>query len=256
MAGLDRSRISIVSSMKVDKEKLLNVGDSDSLDLKGDAISKRKEILGVKDEKCSLCCMAFGGMMSTGLGLVLSSLKTGYFLFTDRRISNYTASIVVKHILWITIPGICVGSTLHYFLAEAMWSNRRNTWGMAWAKATMMNTCTWGVAIGGGTFFWRKILRYSRWSKYYYRYPPPAERLELRKIENPDIFWSGMGWTYWALGLLTGQLGYACIAGVMVYSNRIHFMMSPVGPYARRCAPRWRREQIARSANYVLAPTQ
>ena len=254
--AIDPSKISIVSSVKVDKQKLLNVGDSDSSKVSGDALVARRKAAGVKDEKCSLCCMAFGGMMSTFLGLVIATGKTIFFLHSDRRLQNYTTSSVIRHIGWISLPGILVGATLHFCLSEAMWSNRRNSWGQAWTKAFVMNTGAWTTCIAGGTFFWRKILRYSRWSKYYYRYPPPSEKLELRKVENPDMFWSGMGWTYWALGLLIGQFGYCCCAALTVYQNRVHFMMSPVGPYATRCLPRWRREQIARGAQYELAPTQ
>lgn len=254
---LDSSKISVVSAKKVDKQKLLATGDSDALKV-APAVAKQRvvAVAGARETKCNGCCMLFGGMMSMGLSLVLCAMKTSYFLFTDRRIVNFTVGSVARHVAWIAMPGTLCGATLHMFLSEAMWSNRRNTWGMAWVKAVATNTLLWGGGIATGTFLWRRVLRSTRWSRFYYRYPIPTEKLELRLIENPNLYFTGMGWTYWLLGTFMGQFGYACCAALCVYQNRVHFLMSPVGPYAKRCVPRWRREQIARGCNYELSPTQ
>lgn len=252
--GIDPGKISIVSAVKVDKKKLMLVGDelpSDKDRGHRGAVATRHH---TREEKCNVCCMAWGALMSTALSIIVSSCNVSLCLIRDKRI-EYTLTSAMRQIGWMAIPAALVGTTLHLFLSEAMWSQRRNSWGSAWAKAVIANTICWSALIGTSTAAWRLLLRRVRiGARLFNRYPIPTTRLEARIIVNPNDFWVGMGWTYWALGLIVGQVGFACCAAVAVWQSRVHFMMSPAGPYARYCVPRWRREAIARDANLVLPP--
>jgi hypothetical protein len=257
-ASLDASKLTIVSSKKVDRQQLMQVGDSETIRSrqKGSSTAAPVVVAPPKDEKCRYCCVMFGGLMSTGLSVVLCGLHVGYGLFKSPTL-NVPLTLVFKQVGWLALPPAFVGTTLHYFLVDSMWSHRKSSHGSAWFKAFALNTGIWCSLIAAGTLTWRRLMRRTTWgNRWYYKYPIPSTKLETRLLEQPDAFYMGMGWTYWALGVVSGQLGFAGVTLLVASQNKVHFMMSPIGPYAKACLPRWRREAIAQAAGFELPPTQ
>jgi hypothetical protein len=258
VAPADRSQLGIIKSQKVNKEVLKWVGDSEVMK-QGDDAKKQASAKAASQEKvCRSCCMLFGGVLSIFFNGMVSMAHTLIIGYRERNRLPIDVQRLLKHAVWMTFPAACISSSLHIFLAEAMWSNRRNSFGAAWVKAVITNTIVWTALIGAGTLFWRRGLRTigGKWgNKLYYRYPIPNTNLETRLLEDPTQVWNGMSWSYWALGLMTGQLGYLAAAGAVSYNNRAYYFMSPTGPYAKACCPRWRREALAKAANMELPPT-
>lgn len=257
-APSDRSQLAVIKSQKVNREVLKWVGDSEVMK-KGDEEKRAASTKAQSQEKiCRPCCMVFGGCLSIFFNGMVSMAHTLIIGYRERHRLPIDAHRLLKHSAWMTIPAACVSASLHIFLAEAMWSNRRNGFGAAWFKAVLANTACWFTVIGLATLFWRRGLRTlcGKWgSKMYYRYPIPTTNLETRLLEDPTQVWNGMGWTYWALGVMTGQFGYLATAGAVSYNNKAYYFMSPTGPYAKACCPRWRREALAKAANMELPPT-
>ena len=286
---LDAGKLTIVSSKKIDRKQLMQVGDSETLrnhlssgapsstssrspaatdgktttttasqpaDAARGSVMLGAKVPEVRNTKCRYCCMLFGGGMSTGLSVVLCGLHVGFGVFKNPHL-NATLPQILKQVGWLALPSAMVGTTLHYFLAESMWSSRRSSYGVAWLKAIAINTSVWMACVTAGTLAWRHLVRRTAWgNRWYFLYPIPSSKIETRVIEQPGAYFSGMGWTYWCLGIFTGTLGYAGCVSAVVWQDKVHFMMSPVGPYARACVPRWRREAIASSAGFDLPPTQ
>jgi hypothetical protein len=250
-------QINVISAQKTSNRDLLYTGDSfDMRKAREESIASGEATTVYSDDpgkKCNVCCMAAGALICGSMALGLSVLHTGIFSYREQHRIRITAAKFCRHAAWMMIPTALCGTTMHYFLCDAFWSKRRNTYGMAWVKAVGMNTAVWGSGIALGTLFWRKGLRLTTFgSKIYYRYPTATESLELRLVENPNALFTGMTWTYWAVGLVTGQIGYLVCAGAVVWQNRTHIMLNPVGSYAKACAPWWRREAIAAATGLTL----
>ncbi|GET92779.1 hypothetical protein, conserved [Leishmania tarentolae] len=237
--ALDKSRISIVSSTKVDGDKLSTVGDTmDSLI----PASRREQLR--KERCCPLCCVAYGTLISSVAVFCISTCCTAVSIFAESRI-NYTVNGAMRQTAWISFPGILVGTTLHYFMAEATWSSKNNSWGQAWTKAIIANAGLWTGAICIGTLGWRKGLPLtSAGRRFYHRYPIPSEPLEARLLRCSREFFTGMGTTYWLSGVASGHLGFVSCVCFCVSANRPYFMMAPHGGYANSCMPPWRRQQL------------
>lgn len=253
----DRSQLGIIKSKKVNREVLKWSGDSEVLHMKDE--DEKQRILAEarkSDKKCRWCCMLFGSGLSIMFSGMVAACFTLFICYRERHRIPLDAQRVLRQAAWMTVPSAAVGGSLHFFLADAMWSPRRNNFGTAWFKALAMNTLVWVASIAGGTFFWRYALRHcGTWgNKMYYRYPVPSLNLETRLLEDPSQVFRGMGWSYWALGVMTGQLGYLTSSTAITYSNKPYYLMSPTGPYAKSCAPRWRREALAKAAGMELPP--
>ncbi|CCW62107.1 unnamed protein product [Phytomonas sp. EM1] len=239
--SLDSSKISIVSAKKVDPKKLIEVGDR--LPTTPPPMAS---------PRCPLCCIGYGSILSSLTTLLFTSFLTAIAIRGEGRV-RYTLNGAARQALWMALPGSLVGATLHFFLAEAMWSGRRGSWGAAWAKAIAVNSVLWAAVVGGGTFVWRRLLpTTAAGRRLYHRYPIPAEGLELRMLRGGRggrALLAGMGWSYWACGIGFGQLGLATVVVFCVATDRPFLMMAPHGGYARYCMPPWRREQFALMAN-------
>lgn len=237
--ALDKSRISIVSSSKVDGGKLGSVGDaSESLVPE----SHRRKVL--EEKCCPLCCVAYGSVIASAAVFCIAGSATLVSIFAESRV-NYTVNGAARQTAWIALPGLLVGATLHYFLAEAMWSGKQNSWGQAWTKAMVVNATLWSTAIGVGTLGWRKGLPLtSAGRRLYHRYPIPSEPLEVRLLRSSREFFTGMGTTYWLSGVACGHLGFVTCVSFCVAVDRPYMMMAPHGGYSRRCMPPWRRQQM------------
>ncbi|KAG5492682.1 hypothetical protein JKF63_01261 [Porcisia hertigi] len=237
--ALDKSRISILSSTKVDGDRLSSVGDT------RDALipANRREQL-KKEKCCSLCCVAYGTLVSSAAVFCIAASATAVSIFAESRI-NYTVNGAMRQTAWIAFPGVLVGATLHYFMAEAMWSSKKNSWGQAWTKAIVANAGLWTAGIGLGTLGWRKGLTLTAAGRrLYHRYPIPSEPLEARVLRSSRDFFIGMGTTYWLSGVASGHLGFVTCVSFCVSADRPYFMMAPHGGYANRCMPPWRRQQL------------
>ncbi|KEG08356.1 hypothetical protein DQ04_07381010 [Trypanosoma grayi] len=246
MVELDTTKISIISAKKADPRVLTELGDQSS------DLPNAIKIRNAQERKCSFCCMSFGVLLSAVTVLMVSCIGTGVSIYAEKRV-NYTVNGAMRQVGWIAIPGVLAGTTLHYFLSEAMWSSKRNTWGQAWMKAMAVNCFAWCSVIGAGTLFWRKcLLMSSAGRRIYYRYPIPTEPLESRVLRSQAEFFTGMGWSYWLSGVVSGQVGFMSCVGFCVWNDRPYFMMNPHGGYASRCMPLWRREQLAKQANVSL----
>ncbi|CBH14736.1 uncharacterized protein TEOVI_000008800 [Trypanosoma equiperdum] len=247
MTDLDATKISIISVKKANPKLLAEVGD-EANELPVTVKEKRAH-----EKRCNFCCMSIGLLFSAFMVVMVASIGTGMAVYTEKR-ARYTVNGVMRQVGWISLPGLLVGTTLHYFLSEAMWSGRRNSWGQAWMKAFATNTAIWSVAIGTGTLLWRKgLLINAAGRRLYYRYPIPSDPLEYRLVRSEAQFFTGMGWSYWLSGVVSGQVGLVSCVGFCVWNDRPYFMMNPHGGYARRCMPNWRREQLARQANVSLS---
>jgi hypothetical protein len=241
--SLDKSRISIVSSTKVDGDKLSSVGDT------ADSLIPTSHRQQLKEEKCCpICCVLYGSIISTFAVFCIAASGTAVTIFAESRI-NYTINGAMRQIGWIGLPGMLVGATLHYFLAEAMWSGKNNSWGQAWTKAIIVNAGLWSAAVGVSTLGWRKVLPQSAAGRrLYHRYPIPSEPLEARVLRSSREFFTGMGATYWLSGVASGHLGFVTCVAFCVSTDRPYLMMAPHGGYSRRCMPPWRRQQLERMA--------
>lgn len=262
--SIDPSTISVVKPRKItkeelafgstmekfEKEKAAAAAPPQAVDPSVPKLDPRFQDVGANNPKCNLCCMAFGSVLAATSCLMVSAIGVGMFILFEKRV-NYTFNGVFRHIGWLTIPGTLVGTTLHYWLPESMYSGKKSSWGTCWAKAFAANTVSWTLAIGCGTLFWRKGLRAvgGDWGKkMYHRYPIPTDPLESRLIRDGVPFFGSMGWSYWACGLASGQFGFASAVGFALWNDRAHYLMNPAGYYAARCLPKWRREQIAKRA--------
>ena len=211
-----------------------------------------------QDKQCSLCCISHGVIYGSiaafcvNLAAVLCSLKR------ERR-RNYTMPQVARQLMWMSIPGTLCSASLHLFLVGTMWSERRNTWGGAWFKALAMNTSLWVCAIAIGTISWRSLLpKFVAGRRIHHRFPVPFDPLEFRQMRpntTNEFFFSSMGFTYWGLGLVTGEIGFATTVSLMLYQDRPHYFMTPTGSYGVACMPLWRRHAVARGAGMPLPPT-
>ncbi|KPA86247.1 putative mitochondrial hypothetical protein [Leptomonas pyrrhocoris] len=241
--SLDKGRISIVSSTKVDGDKLSSVGDT------ADSLIPESRRQQMRSEKCCpLCCVMYGSIISTFAVFFIASSATAVSIFAESRV-NYTINGVMRQIGWIAFPGTLVGASLHYFLAEAMWSGKHNSWGQAWTKATIVNAGLWSAVVGLGTLGWRKGLpQTAAGRRLYHRYPIPSEPLETRLLRSSHEFFTGMGATYWLSGVASGHLGFVTCVTFCVATDRPYMMMAPHGGYARRCMPPWRRQQLEQIA--------
>ncbi|EKF31654.1 hypothetical protein MOQ_004507 [Trypanosoma cruzi marinkellei] len=247
MTDLDTTKISIIAGKKADPRLLAEVG------IHSDEVPEAVKKKNAQEKRCNLCCMSYGFLLSSAMVLMVSCIGTAACIFTEKRV-NYTLNGTMRQVAWIAIPGILAGTTLHYFLSEAMWSSKRNTWGQAWMKAISFNSLTWCTAIGVGTLFWRKgLLMSSAGRRLYYRYPIPTVPLDSRVLRSDVEFFTGMGWTYWLSGVVSGQVGYLSCVGFCLWNDRPYFMMNPHGGYAVRCMPYWRREAFAKQANVRLS---
>eukprot|EP00796_Vickermania_ingenoplastis_P005310 gene5310-3812_t len=182
---LDKGKISVVSSVKADPEKLLHSSDT-SAQLPALAKTQKRA-----EQKCRLCCMAYGSLVSSIAVFFVCGAATAVAILSEKRV-NYTINGAMRQVGWQAIPGIMVGTTMHFFLSEAMWSGKRNSWGQAWVKTMVVNAALWTTAIGMGTFFWRKFLPFtSAGRRLYYRYPIPTEQLEVRLLRSGrDCKWA------------------------------------------------------------------
>ncbi|KAK7195707.1 hypothetical protein NESM_000501000 [Novymonas esmeraldas] len=237
--ALDRSRISIVSATKVDGDRLSTVGD------KMESLVPESQRRQQKEERCCpLCCVTYGTIIASAAVFCIAASGTAVSIMAESRV-NYTVNGAMRQTGWISIPGVLMGATLHYFLAEAMWSGKQNSWGQAWTKAMMANAALWTAGIGLGTVGWRKGLPLTAAGRrLYHRYPIPSEPLEARLLRSGRDFFSGMGTTYWLSGVASGHMGFITCVAFCVSVDRPYFMMAPHGGYAYRCMPPWRRQQM------------
>lgn len=242
---LDKEKISIISSVKADPGKLLASSDTTS------QLPKAAQRVKNTEKKCRWCCMAYGSLVSSVAVFFVCGAATAVAILSEKRV-NYTINGAMRQIGWQAIPGIIVGTTMHFFLTEAMWSGKRNTWGQAWVKAMTVNTMLWSAGIGVGTLFWRKALPLtSAGRRMYYRYPIPTEQLEVRLLRSSKEFFTGMGWSYWLSGVASGHLSLLPCVAFCVWNDRPYLMMAPYGGYSSRCLPAWRRDHLAQLANIV-----
>ncbi|EPY25621.1 hypothetical protein STCU_06622 [Strigomonas culicis] len=159
--------------------------------------------------------------------------------------------------MWMAFPGVLVGSTMHFFLSEAMWSGKKNSWGQAWVKAILMNSVLWGAGIGLCTGVWRKVLPLSAAGRrLFYRYPVSSVPLEMRVMRSGKEFFTGMGWSYWLSGVGSGNMAPIILVSFAVYNERPYLIMAPGGGYGDSCMPPWRRDHMARLASPAGEPTQ
>ena len=200
--------------------------------------------------KCNACCCIAGMAISFPMTMCLSGIVTFGCIFVEKRIS-YTLNSAMKQIVWISLPGVACGGTLHYFVSEAMWSRSKNTWGTAWAKAVAMNSIMWAMIIGMGTLCWRKLLPRTRVGKrIFHSYNCPTDSIEVRQMRNKDAFFTSMDMLYFLSGIGSGQAGYIGAASMAVQQDKMHFLMNPEGGYGRACLPQWRLDLIAKKANF------
>lgn len=243
---LDKEKISVISSVKADPAKLVNSSD---------VVARLPEVaaeLNQKEKKCRLCCVAYGSIISSVAVFCVCGAATAVAIITEKRV-NYSINGAMRQVGWQAIPGMMVGTTLHFFLTDAMWSGKRNSWGQAWMKAMIVNTIMWSSWIGASTLFWRKCLPLtSSGRRLFYRYPIPTEQLEVRVLRSGREFFSGMGWSYWLSGVASGHLSLLPCVAFCVWNDRPYLMMAPYGGYASRCLPPWRRDQLAKLANFSL----
>jgi hypothetical protein len=237
---LDPTKISVISSKKVSLEQF----QATRVDRLPDAKPKKGEV----DEICRYCCMAQGSLIAAVTTMAVSGVFVAVYIIGEKRV-NYTFNGVMRQVCWLAIPGTLIGTTLHFFLAESMWSGKRSSWGQSWSKAIVANTFMWGGLIGSGTLAWRQGLKLSKTTKgLLYKYPVPAESLETRVMRSPKQFITGMGWTYWMQGLASGQAGFVSTVAFCTFTDRPHYLMAPNGGYSMRCLPKWRRDFIEKHA--------
>lgn len=247
----DPTVISVVKSVKTTTEQFIAKNKIDRLedpkDVSGNpgvAPGAAAHQLIAKDEPCRLCCMSQGFLIAFFTCFAVASLAVGTIVYKESRV-YYTFHGVLRQIGWLCIPGTLCGTTLHFFLVESMWSGKRSTWGQGWTKAFAANTAVWGAAIGAGTLFWRKGLRLTAFGRELHRrYPVPTTPLEHRVMRSEKEFFSGMGWSYWILGVVAGQMGFASSVSFCTFNDRAHYLMAPHGGYAARCLPKWRRDAL------------
>lgn len=238
---LNPDKISVISSVKADAKKLVSSSDSIALP----AVEVRKQ----SEKKCRLCCIAYGSLVSSLAVFFVSGAAASVAILSEKRV-NYTLNGAMRQVGWLSIPGVLVGSTLHFFLADAMWSGKRNSWGQAWIKAMVVNAVLWSSAIGMGTLFWRRCLPLcSSGRRLFHRYPIPTEQLEVRLLRSGRSFFLGMGWSYWLSGVASGHLSLLPVVAFCIWNDRPYLMMAPYGGYATRCLPPWRRDLLAQLAN-------
>lgn len=243
--SLDTSKISVISAKRVDPHKLSAIGDS------AGAVELPK-VAQAAERKCNLCCVAYGSLLDAVMVFFLTGALTGIHIFAEKRV-NYSLNGVMRQIAWLAFPGVVTGMTMHYFLSEAMWSGKRNSWGQAWTKAMAINTMLWCGGVGAGTLLWRKALPLTAAGRrLYHRHPVSTEPLEARVLRSSRDFFGGMGWTYWLSGVASGHMGLLTVVSFCVYNDRPYLMMAPDGAYSRNCMPLWRRDQLAHMANVPL----
>jgi hypothetical protein len=240
---LDPSKISIISAKKVDTDKLINFGDR----IADKSINKESK----KEKKCSLCCALAGVLISSCIVPALCLAQTRVAVIYHSNI-KYTTQGLLRHAGWLSLPSIAVAGTLHFMLSENMWSHKRHSFGQAWFRAVMLNVLMWSSAVGVSTFFWRKVLpNIMKLRPYYFKYPIPSVPVDVRLVEDGGRFWTGMGASYFLIGLLHGQMGFAACVWLCVSYNRIYMFMSPHGKYARACLPMAQRELVEGSVGAV-----
>ncbi|EPY25224.1 hypothetical protein AGDE_11958 [Angomonas deanei] len=249
--SLDPTKISIISAKKANEAKLSSGRDAAEA-LKPKSVPTEA----VREKRCSLCCMLYGGFIdavavaSIGVAATVSSIRL------EKRV-NYSLNGAMRQIAWISFPGVLVGCTLHFFLSEAMWSGKHNSWGQAWAKAMVVNASLWTLAIGGATLAWRNVMPLtSAGRRLYHRYPIPTDALATRVLRNEVQLFTGMGFTYWLSGVVSGTIGLLTCVAVAAYSNRPYMFMAPQGSYASYCMPKWRRDHLESMASSQGAVVQ
>ena len=261
--GVNPTEINIIKSQKVGMEQLLRAGDSENKAgtdagetgytiVTGKVDPSKGYLKETQETKMRTSCGLCGVGIATTLGLMTTTTGTAVFAWRASHRLNVTFPLIMKQATWFMIPVLSGAYTIHLFLAETMWSKRRNTFGNAWGKAVCLSAASWAVLIGSGTAFWRFGLKHTPLKRLYYQYPIPVERLETRMLEKPDCIFSGMCCTYWMVGLTISHLGFGTVAYSLIAANKAHYLMSPTGMYSYYCCPRWRREQIAKLANIDL----
>lgn len=240
---IDKGKLSILCSVKADHDKLLVAGDVAS------TISPTATKIKQEEKKCRFCCMAYGLLVSSVAVFFVTGAATAVAILTEKRV-NYTLNGAMRQVGWLAIPGIITGTTMHFFLTEAMWSGKKNSWGQAWTKTMAVNAILWSGIIGGSTLFWRKGLPLTAAGRrVFYRYPIPTEQLETRVLRSSHEFCTGMGWSYWMSGVASGHLSLLPCVAFCVWNDRPYLMMAPYGGYSSRCLPPWRRDHLANLAN-------
>ena len=245
----DSSKISVISAKKVNPDKLIQFGDR---------VQESEKAKEASASKCSVCC-ALAGMMISGICIpILTVAQTRMAIIYHSNI-KYTTQGILRHAGWLSMPGIVIAGSMHFLLSETMWSQKRHSFGQAWARAAAINSLIWCSGIGISTLVWRKVLpNVMRLRPYYFRYPIPSVPVDVRLIGDPSQFWTGMGATYFLLGLFYGQMGFLTCVGFCTSYSRLHFIMSPHGMYARACLPMSKREYIERAATVTspVSPSQ
>lgn len=245
---LEKEKISIISAVKANPDKLVTSGDV-SVTIPKTAITAKQE-----EKKCRFCCMAYGYLVATVAVFFVSGAAATVAILAEKRV-NYTLNGAMRQVGWLAIPGIITSTTMHFFLAEAMWSGKKNTWGQAWTKAMTVNSILWCSIIGGSTFVWRKVLPLTpAGRRIFYRFPIPSEQLEVRLLRSSHEFFTGMGWSYWLSGVASGHLSLLPCVAFCVWNDRPYLMMAPYGGYSTRCLPPWRRDHLAKLANISNKP--
>jgi len=267
--GTNPAEISVVKAARVDIDKLVRTGDSATTALPsaglGSASAGREIVVGkvgaqgVFVERREERTRAHCGLCGMGIAVILgfTSTLSGAAVFAWRASHrlNVTFPLIVKQATWMMVPVVASAGSIHVFLADAMWSRQRSSFGAAWAKALAASALMWTLVIGLGTAFWRHGLKRTRWKQLYFKYPPPAVPLQTRLLETPDAIVSGMCWMYWSVGAVISHVGFGTVAFSLLSSGKAHYLMSPTGAYSYYCCPRWRREQIARAAGMELPKT-
>jgi hypothetical protein len=143
------------------------------------------------------------------------------------------------------IPSSLSSFTVHYLLSEAMWSERRSSYGEAWTKAIISSVLLWSTVIASSTFVWRKVLPKTKWGlQVFHRYPIPVTPLEYRVMHTDKELLTGMGWTYWFFGMFSGIAALSVASAATLWMGRPHLLMSPNGYYSKNCLPDWRKEVL------------
>lgn len=243
---MDSSKLTIISSTKVSPDKLLAIGDRNP-DFTPQASSTKSAT------RCTWCCAIYGTVLSSVTVLPLTAFYTALTIWGEKRI-HYSINGACRQAIWLAIPGCMVCGTLHYFASEAMWSQKRNAWGQAWAKAVVVNALMWSTGIAMCTLGWRKVLPLSAWGRrLYYRWPRSAENIDIAVLRSGDDIFSGMGTFYWLCGVASGHMGLLTVISFCSFYDRPYLMMAPHGSYSQRCLPPWRQEHLATLAGIAIA---
>eukprot|EP00759_Apiculatamorpha_spiralis_P003045 PhF_6_TR11421/c0_g1_i1/m.18372 len=200
----------------------------------------------MRRRRCTACCALAGSCVGTAFGVAMFGCQSYYVIHKTPALASYKSKPgrIFAQALWMAFPGVLVGTTLHYFLAENMWRSPHDTYGTCWGKALLINTAVWTVGVLGVTGLWRFGAHQSRAMS---RWVSSAEPYETRVLVDLKQIHSGMDMVYWLRGIIAGQLMFVTTSLSAVVDKQYYFM-PPTGAYANSCLPPWQRRYLAKLA--------